>query len=68
VRAARRVPPIFASSLGLALNVPVSLAADAPHDSSDVLLFAAIALVLFVFGGLMVVRTTAQVLRRERPV
>jgi hypothetical protein len=67
VEASRRVPAFFASSLGVAFHVPAPAPSDAAGESGDVLLFAAIALLLFVFSGLMVVRTTAQAMHRERP-
>jgi hypothetical protein len=69
VEAARRVPALFASSLALALHVsgPAHLPSDPSDESGDVLLLGAIALLLFVFGGLMIVRATSQVMRRERP-
>jgi hypothetical protein len=69
VEAARRVPALFASTLALALHVagPAHLPSDASGESGDALLLGAIALLLFVFGGLMMVRATTQVMRRERP-
>ena len=69
VKAARRVPSLFAPTLALAVHVPgpAHLPSDASAESGDVLLLGAIALLLFVFGGLMMVRATTQVMRRERP-
>jgi hypothetical protein len=69
VEAAQRRPATFATTLDLALHMPVSApaAAAATHGLDDIFLLASIALLLFVFGGLMVVRSSAEVMRRERP-
>lgn len=67
VAAARRVPGIFAASLDLDLGAPFSPAEVAAGDSGDALVLAAVALLLFVFAGLMVVRRSAEALQRERP-
>jgi hypothetical protein len=64
---ARPLPALFVSSLDVALHVPVPPAGASAHSPGDALVLAAIALLLLVFTGLMVVRTSAQVLRRERP-
>jgi hypothetical protein len=69
VEAARRHPATFASTLDVALDLPGTAPADAVADHSldDIFLLASIALVLFVLGGLMVVRSSAEMMRRERP-
>jgi hypothetical protein len=69
VEAAQRVPDTFATTLEVALHLPVSApaAAAAGHSLDDIFLLASIALVLFVLGGLMVMRSSAEVMRQERP-
>jgi hypothetical protein len=69
VDAARRHSATFASTLDVALDVPVSAPAAAVngHSLDDIFLLASIVLVLFVLGGLMMVRSSAEVMRRERP-
>jgi hypothetical protein len=68
VEAAQRRPATFAASLALALRVPVAApVAAAGHGFDDIFLLASIALLLFVLGGLMVVRSSARVMRQERP-
>jgi hypothetical protein len=64
---ARPLPALFVSSLNLALHAPISSASASAHAPGDALVLAAIALLLLVFTGLLVVRTSAQVLGRERP-
>jgi hypothetical protein len=64
---APRLSTLFASSLTLALHAPTPVARVEGGGSGDALALAAIALLLLVVTSLMVVRTSAQVLRRERP-
>ena len=69
VEAAQRRPATFATTLDVTLPLPVlaPAAAAAGHSIDDIFLLASIVLVLFVLGGLMVVRSSAELMRRERP-
>jgi len=69
VETAHRRLARFATTLHLALPMPVSApaAAAGPHSLDDIFLLASIAMVLFALGGLIVVRSSAEVMRRERP-
>jgi hypothetical protein len=62
----RRLSDLFVASVSPALRTPAP-APDVGSHSEDALMLASIALLLFVFGGLMVMRTSAHVLRGERP-
>ena len=64
---APRLSALFGSSVDVALRLPAPPARAAAQGPGDALVLAAVALLLLVFTGLMVVRTSAQVLRRERP-
>lgn len=64
----RPLSTLFVSSLRPALHAPgLAPAAGAQDGPGDALVLASLALLLLVVTGLMTVRTSAQVLRRERP-
>jgi hypothetical protein len=69
VETAHRRLARFATTFDLALPMPVSApaAAAGPHSLDDIFLLASIALVLFALGGFIVVRSSAEVMRWERP-
>jgi hypothetical protein len=69
VEAAQRRPATFATTVDLAWHLPGSApaAAAAGHGLDDIFLLASIVLVLFVLGGLMMVRSSAEFMRQEGP-